>query len=570
MTYPMNRRSFLAHAATGVAAGLAGVGGRLDAQPAPGATGDSLDALVKAERAAIVAGMAAQSVEGTAVCLLDHGRPVWVEGFGKTGGPDSVDVDSETIFSIQSTSKHFTAVGVLLAAQEGLLDLDVPIVRYLPRFKVSSRFEANPQDRITLRLLLCHRAGLTHEAPTGNNYEPQSPSFEAHVRSISDTWLRFPVGERYRYSNLGYDLAGFILHERTAMPYAQWLRRKLLEPLGMHDSTADPEVYTARRNRAVGHEEGYDTIPAVTPLVASGGVYASARDMAAYLAFHLDGGRVRGDALLDPDIWQEMHGFGLGGDYGLGVIRNEVRYGETPVRVLSHQGGGFGFGCVFVYCPAARLGWAAMFNRRASAPYRFGSKLIEGALTGRFGAAMPRLTAKAIAPIRPTAALRRELVGSYVGRNVTARIREEGDGLRFDEDTGGTHGPLLVNAPTAFFTAAPDGDLTGYQYVPAADGLPAHLECGKGEASLDYNEGPNDPPGPDLDTWARHLGTYTVDQWGKPAFDVKVERRNGYLFINGVRLVVEQEPGLFFTSDGEAVDFRKDVPRWRNLRLRRG
>jgi hypothetical protein len=50
---------------------------------------------------------------------------------------------------------------------------------------------------------------------------------------------------------------------------------------------------------------------------------------------------------------------------------------------------------------------------------------------------------------------------------------------------------------------------------------------------------------------------------------VLIERRNGYLFINGVKLVVEREPGLFFTSDGEAVDFRTAVPTWRNLILRR-
>lgn len=108
-----------------------------------------------------------------------------------------------------SLSRWRDAVAIMLAVQRGLLDLDAPITTYVPRFVVRSRFESNPQDRITLRLLLCHRAGFTHEAPIGNNYDPDFPSFEAHVQSISDTWLRFPVGERYRYSNLGVDLAGY-------------------------------------------------------------------------------------------------------------------------------------------------------------------------------------------------------------------------------------------------------------------------------------------------------------------------------------------------------------------------
>lgn len=569
MNPSMNRRSFLAHAASGIAVGAIGVSGPLESRPVTRATSGPAGALVGTERAAIIDAMRAEGIEGTSVCLIDNGKVAWVEGFGTTGGHSPVAVDEQTIFSIQSTSKNFTAVGVLLAVQDGLLDLDVPISRYLPTFKVNSRFESSPQDRITLRLLLSHRAGFTHEAPVGNNYEPGAAGFAAHVRSISDTWLRYPVGDRYRYSNLGYDLAGFILQEKTGVPYAEWLRRKLFEPLGMLDSTADAAVYTARRNRAVGHEKGYDSVPAVTPLVASGGVYTSARDMARYASFHLDGGRIDGKPVLAPALWEEMHGFGLGGDYGLGVIRNELRYGETPVRVLSHKGGGFGFGCVFIYCPEAKLAWAAMFNRPVSAPYRFGRKLIDGLLAARFGAKAARLSATDIAPIRPTAALKQKIAGTYVGRNLTATIKPADDGLRFDSDALEMHGPFLAVAPTAFFTADADRDLIAWTYTEAIGDLPAHLECSEGEAGVDYNEGPNDPKGPDRAEWSKYAGKYQIYQWGKPSLDVLIERRNGYLFINGVKLVVEREPGLFFTSDGEAVDFRTAVPTWRNLILRR-
>jgi hypothetical protein len=84
-------------------------------------------------------------------------------------------------------------------------------------------------------------------------------------------------------------------------------------------------------------------------------VYTSARDMATYSMFHVGRGTLEGKAILQRNLWEEMHGFALGGDYSLGVIRSEVRYGTTPLRLLSHKGGGFGFGSVFVYCPEARL-----------------------------------------------------------------------------------------------------------------------------------------------------------------------------------------------------------------------
>lgn len=510
--------------------------------------------------------MAESGIGAAAICLIESGEPAWLEGFGQTARGA---VTPDTLFSIQSTSKSFTAVAVLLAVQDGLLDLDAPVTRYLPDFAVHSRFERAPQERISLRLLLANRAGFTHEAPVGNNYEPASPSFAAHVRSISQTWLRFPIGQRYRYSNLGYDLAGHILERASGLSYAEWLRRKLFAPLGMRDSTADPAVYVKVANRATGTHRGYERVPLVTPLVASGGVWTSARDMAAYAAFLLSRGKWQGRQVLAPELWAEMHGFALGGDYGLGVMRDERRYGSRGVRLLHHRGGGFGFGCNLVYCPDGEVALAALFNRPALAGYQFGMRLLDQSLAARFGARTPRLPADLLATIQPLSEQVRALTGSYVGRSVRAEISESGGRLRLSRDGGKTHVPLDVTAPDELFTVNADGDTVRYRHYPATDTLPAHLECSEGEASLDRNEGPAEPSGPGKAAWAGYLGKYRIDQWGKPAMDVAVEQRRGHLYIDGIRLVVETEPGLFFTSDGEAVDFRSAVPTWRNLSLKR-
>ncbi len=82
---------------------------------------------------------------------------------------DSIDI--KTVFSLQSISKTITATGVMLAVQEGLVSLDTPIVSYIKEFTVNSKFEKNPEKKITLRHLLSHRAGFTHEAPAGNNFQ---------------------------------------------------------------------------------------------------------------------------------------------------------------------------------------------------------------------------------------------------------------------------------------------------------------------------------------------------------------------------------------------------------------
>lgn len=555
----VDRRSFLSHAAVLPLAGAAAA-----SESAEAAESGQYAALIAAERISIKHAMADGGIGAAAICLVHQGRPVWIEGFGMAADRA---VDPDTLFSIQSTSKSFAAVAVLLAVQDGLLDLDVPITRYWPEFRVNSRFEATPGDRITLRLLLANRAGFTHEAPIGNNYDPAAPNFAAHVSSISDTWLRFPVGDRYRYSNLGYDLAGHIVERVAGVSYAEWLRRRIFEPLGMRSSTADPRIYSVAANRATGTHKGYESVPLVTPLVASGGVWSTARDMAAYAAFLAGRGRWNGREYLAPELWAEMHSFALGGDHGLGVMRSERAYGKTPLRLLHHRGGGFGFGCNFVYCPEAEIGWAALFNRPALAGYRFGMDLIDKALAGRFGPRTPRLPIASLAPIQLPADRVRALRGHYVGRNVSGTIGATDGKLLFRKDRADSGELLVATAPDEYFAVNVEGETIGYRFYPARDGLPPHLECWEGEASFDYNGGPDDLLGPDRKEWQRYLGSYRVRQWGKPAMDVLVERRHGYLEINGVRLIAETEAGLFFTSDGEAVDFRGPAATWRNLVL---
>ncbi len=148
-----------------------------------------------------------------------------------------------TLFSIQSMSKSFTATAAMFAAQDGLVDLDAPITTYLPDFHVHSIFEEHPEQKMTLRILLSHTAGFPHDPAYGGNtdgkYGAPAYSFEKHIASISDTWLMFPVGTRYSYSNIGIDLAGYILQVRSGMPFIQYVQEKVLDPLGMKDSTLD-------------------------------------------------------------------------------------------------------------------------------------------------------------------------------------------------------------------------------------------------------------------------------------------------------------------------------------------
>ncbi len=118
------------------------------------------------------------NIPGMAVVVVDDENILWKEVYGHTTRDKARAVDPETIFSIQSMSKSFTALGVLMAVQDGLLDLDEPVTTYLPEFTVNSPFEEHPEKKMTLRILLAHRAGFTHEAPVGGNYDSRPHTFE--------------------------------------------------------------------------------------------------------------------------------------------------------------------------------------------------------------------------------------------------------------------------------------------------------------------------------------------------------------------------------------------------------
>ena len=212
-----------------------------------------IESIIEEYKSKIPKLMKKDCLPGLSIALVDKYGVVWSKVYGFTDRKKKKPVTPDTIFSIQSMSKTFTATGVMVAVQDGLVDLDAPITTYIPNFRVNSRFEINPQEKMTLRHLLSHRAGFTHEAPIGNNNYPDFPSFEAHIESISDTWLRYPVGQRYCYSNLGIDLAGYILQVVSGKPFVQYMKEEVLGPIGMKNSSFDWNAIRNSENRAIGH-----------------------------------------------------------------------------------------------------------------------------------------------------------------------------------------------------------------------------------------------------------------------------------------------------------------------------
>lgn len=532
--------------------------------------------IVKELQANLPAWIKEKDVPGVAVAVVDDKDILWQGVYGYTTRAKEKPITPQTLFSIQSMSKSFTALAVLMAVQDGLLDLDRPITEYLPDFTVHSRFEENPERKMTLRHLLAHRAGLTHEAPVGGNFDSRPDTFAEHILSISDTWLRYPVGYRYSYSNLGIDLAGWIVEKKSGVPFAKYVRDKVLAPLGMNDSTLDVEAILKAEDRAVGHVapslKVAGGIPVEVPMLPAGSIYTNIADMARYLMFHINKGRAGEAQLLKKDLVEAMHTvqfpekherFG----YGLGLVSSHI----GPQVYLTHGGGGYGFNSYMAMYPGLKLGVVVLTNgdqNSVTGPVSdLVNKIIQDGIAPP-GRELEIPTVDTKNPVPGTDARVQRLAGSYAG-----------DAALGTKD--GAFGITLAKQfyPLAFY--ADGGEVVGL--FGKYSELRAKPPLGEGEPgaiivmnrltgtceNYDFHkpEPAADKPGPNRPEWKPFLGTYKTLTWGRTfGFMVNIAVGDGYLTFNGTRCR-EYLPGLFFTYDGEALDFRGTVATFRNIAL---
>ncbi len=366
-------------------------------------TAESIAGIVDQYRQQIPARMQQENVPGLAIVVVDEQGVLWAEGFGYTDWDQRTPVTPDTLFAIQSMSKSFTATAAMFAAQDGLVDLDAPITTYLPDFHINSIFEENPEQKITLRLLLSHTAGLAHEAPVGNNFDRPGRTFEEHITSISSTWLRFPVGTRYTYSNLGVDLAGYILQVRSGKPFTQYVKERVLAPLGMASSTLDVKEVRVTPGRAIGHSAVPFRPPAQFLIIPSGGVWTTANDIARYLRFHINEGALDGSRLLRQDLAETMYTppdpAARGAQYALGIAVTT----RNGARRFQHGGGGFGFNSNFIWYPELKLGAAVLTNAEHENLYwQLNEEVLDSIIAANPAVYGPRAkTIPAVQPVYP-------------------------------------------------------------------------------------------------------------------------------------------------------------------------
>ena len=344
---------------------LSCVGGRraADAQPTPAPTanledtvalGAFLDGVVRTQ-------MEQFTIPSAAVVVVKGERVLYTRGYGWQDIEDKVPVDpATTMFHIGSTGKLFTWTAVMQLVEQGKLDLDTDVNRYLKTFQLPATF---PQP-ITLRHLMTHTAGF-QEGVLGYYIGTDS----TNVRSIDET-LRWHVPARVRppglltsYSNYGASLAGLIVEQVSGEPFVEYIERHIYRPLGIRYATfREPIPAELRRYAAVGYEPE-DGVFARHPFeinggfVPSGGTVMSTLDLARFMMAHLRRGRLGDSVILRPETADAMHRTAFTHDprmpgLGLGFIESSF----NGHRIIGHDGDSKDFHVGMWLVPEADVG----------------------------------------------------------------------------------------------------------------------------------------------------------------------------------------------------------------------
>lgn len=394
--------------------------------------------------------MAEYHIAGAAVAVVKDGKLFFAEGYGYADVEKGIPVDPEqTLFGIGSVGKTLTWTAVMQLAEQGKVDLDADINKYLD-FRIPDTY---PQP-ITLKHLMTHTSGFEERwagsvAEDANEIVPAGEWLKSHLAAR----MR-PPGDTVAYSNYNAMLAGYIVARVSGKSYDQYLQENIFDPLGMTHSTARqsiPENLRAFVSEGYTYKNGaIQKFPAWVPqpaLMPSGGQKASVTDMARFMIAHLQNGRysdanIPESRILKDGTARQMHSIHSTPDPRfLGIAHGFFDFSDNGQRTFGHRGYAAPMNSLLLLLPDQNLGVFVIYNSAGSA------NIVDphlGFQRAFFDHYYPGST---VAPIQPPADLDKQLgrfVGSYretafpytsfmkvaaLFGGMTAQIRDSGDGV---------------------------------------------------------------------------------------------------------------------------------------------
>ena len=304
--------------------------------------------------------MAANSVPGISVAVVQDGELVWSAGFGMADLENFVPATPSTLFRLGSISKPVTATAILQLSERGKLDLDAEVQKYCPAFP-------KKEWPITTRELLGHLGGIRHYNPDGMGDIPDDSakhfaSMEESLQIFASDPLVAKPGTKFHYSTYGYTVLGCVLEGAASEKYVDYVKEKVFEPAGMAETQADNFFAVVQHRTRWYHKDKSGVVQNAGVLDSSykipgGGLISSADDMARFEI------AIMTNKLLKPTtrdlMWTPQKAAdGSQNGYALGW-GTQKKYG---LALVEHTGGQQGTSTSIILVPERRAGIVVLAN----------------------------------------------------------------------------------------------------------------------------------------------------------------------------------------------------------------
>ena len=295
------------------------------------------------------------SLAGAVTLVANKDKVLSLEAVGDADIAAKKPMKADTVFWIASMSKPITGAALMLLVDEGKVNVDDPVEKYLPEFRGqmvqvtqddSTKVLKPPKHPITVRNVLSHTSGLPFQTSVEHPKLDGLPLREA-VLSYANTPLKHEPDSKYEYSNAGINTAGRIIEVVSGMSYEQFLDERLLKPLGMKDTTFWPNeeqigrlAKSYRPNAKTKELEEFPISQLQYPLsdrsrrfpMPAGGYFATAGDVGRFCQMLLNGGTLDGRRYLSEAAVKQMTskqtGDALKDGYGLGFSTGGTTFGH--------------------------------------------------------------------------------------------------------------------------------------------------------------------------------------------------------------------------------------------------
>ncbi len=332
---------------------------------------------ISAERLARIDQMCADAVKkgdlpGIVSLITRNGKIVHWKAYGMANNQENKTLKRDDIFRIASQTKAITATAVMMLWEEGKFQLDEPISKYIPEFKnpqvlksftySDTTYATEPaKSEITIRQLITHTSGIGygvidgdermkmiyHKAGITDAFTAENVKLSENIKKLAKLPLHHNPGEKFTYSE-GLDVLGYFIEIVSGMPFDQFLKTHIFDPLGMNDTRFYQPDEKAGRLVAVQekvngnwrkypktfYDTDYPISGAKTYFAGGAGLSSTAKDYATFLQMYLNGGELNGVRLLSRTTIEAIMGNQIGNVWGENPEKN---YG-LAFSVLTRKG----------------------------------------------------------------------------------------------------------------------------------------------------------------------------------------------------------------------------------------